>query len=134
MKKSGRKGLKDLHQSCIIGSDIHKNYTLKGKFWIEGHEGTFLGYGRIALLERIKQYGSISKAAKSMNMSYRHAWRLITSMNRQAGKPFIETHVGGKDGGGTILTEAGERAIEQFWSIHKSLKKFFSEKIKKFDV
>jgi len=38
--------------------------SLKGHIWIEGNEGTFLGYGRIALLERIREYGSITKAAK----------------------------------------------------------------------
>jgi len=51
--------------------------SLKGHIWIEGSEGTFLGYGRIALLERIRELGSITKAAKSLEMSYRRAWILI---------------------------------------------------------
>ncbi len=81
------------------------------------------------MLERIKQYGSISKAVQSMNMSYKHAWQLINSMNRQAGKPFIKTQVGGT-GGGTKLTKAGQKAIEQFWRIHERFKKFLSEEIR----
>ncbi len=64
-----------------------------------------------------------------MNMSYKHAWQLINSMNRQAGKPFIETQVGGT-GGGTKLTKAGQKAIEQFWRIHERFKKFLSEEIR----
>lgn len=74
-------------------------YELMGRIWIEGKDGTFLGYGRVILLERIKEYGSISEAAKSMNMSYRHAWELVDSINRQARKPLIETATGGKGGG-----------------------------------
>lgn len=117
--------MKNPHQFCVTGSGKHGDYELKGKIWIEGGEGTFLGYGRIALLEKIKQHGSISKAAKALNMSYRQAWRLINSMNRQAGKPFVETQVGGKSGGGTKITETAEKAIEQFWRIHEDFKKNF---------
>ncbi|GAQ94259.1 molybdate transport system regulatory protein [Thermodesulfovibrio aggregans] len=134
MKKRGRKPLKNPHQFCVTGSGKHGDYELKGKIWIEGGEGTFLGYGRIALLEKIKQHGSISKAAKALNMSYRQAWRLINSMNRQAGKPFVETQVGGKSGGGTKITETAEKAIEQFWRIHEDFKKFLSEEIKNFKI
>lgn len=134
MKKKGRKPQKDPHQKCISSSGKKESFELKGKIWIEGTEGTFLGYGRIALLERIKQYGSISKAAKSLNMSYRQAWRLINSMNKQAGKPFIETKIGGKDGGGTTLTEYGQKAIEQFQRIHEDFKNFLTEEIKKFEI
>jgi molybdate transport system regulatory protein len=46
---------------------------LRGRVWIDGPEGTFFGYGRAVLLERIREYGSITQAAKSMRMAYRHA-------------------------------------------------------------
>ncbi|MGQ9618296.1 MAG: hypothetical protein ACUVUG_04950 [Candidatus Aminicenantia bacterium] len=39
-----------------------KDYSLKVHICIEGKGGTFLRYGRVVLLERIKQYGSISEA------------------------------------------------------------------------
>jgi len=102
-------------------------YTIKGRLWIEGAEGTFLGYGRVVLLERIRLYGSITEAAKSMNMSYRHAWDLVDSMNRQSRKPLVETTTGGRKGGGSMLTEAGERAIESFWSLLKRFDEFLKE-------
>jgi molybdate transport system regulatory protein len=102
-------------------------YELKGRMWIDGANGTFLGYGRVVLLERIDEFGSISKAAKSMGMSYRHAWELVDSMNSQAGRPLVETSVGGKKGGGTKLTEAGEKAIEGFWNIYKKFKLFLTK-------
>ena len=102
-------------------------YELKGRMWIEGASGTFLGCGRVVLLERIAEFGSISKAAKSMDMSYRHAWELVDSINRQAGRPLIETSVGGKKGGGTKLTEAGREAVKGFWNIYKKFKHFLEK-------
>jgi molybdate transport system regulatory protein len=102
-------------------------YELKGRMWIEGANGTFLGYGRVVLLERIAEFGSISKAAKSMGMSYRHAWELVDSINRQAGRPLVETSVGGKKGGGTKLTEAGREAVEGFWNIYEKFKRFLTK-------
>ena len=74
-------------------------YRLHGRVWIDGPEGTFLGYGRVILLERIREHGSISAAARSMNMSYRHAWDLVESMNRQAPAPLVVSRAGGRGGG-----------------------------------
>jgi molybdate transport system regulatory protein len=106
-----------------------KGYCCKGRLWIEGKEGTFLGYGRIVLLERIREYGSINQAAKSMEMSYRHAWDLVDSMNRQAVKPLVETATGGKGGGGAKLTKYGERMIEHFWGLDDRFRRFLEGEI-----
>lgn len=96
----------------------------RGRVWIDGPEGTFIGHGRVVLLERIMEHGSITGAAKSMEMAYRHAWDLVDSMNRQAKEPFVELATGGKGGGGARVTEAGERAIKLFWKFHNDLQKF----------
>jgi molybdate transport system regulatory protein len=108
----------------------HKKETicpsLRGHIWLEGSEGTFLGYGRIALLERIREYGSITKAAKSLEMPYRKAWILIDSMNRQVPKPFVVTSAGGRKGGGTRVTPEGEKAIAVFWKIHDKFQQFLA--------
>jgi molybdate transport system regulatory protein len=114
----------------LIPADItikKGGYKLKGRLWIEGARGTFLGYGRAVLLERIAEFGSISKAAKSMNMSYRHAWELVDSINRQAVRPVVETSVGGKKGGGAKLTEAGKDAVKVFWDIYEKFKCFLNK-------
>jgi molybdate transport system regulatory protein len=119
---------------------VDKNHSRKktstspsfcGRVWIDGPEGTFLGYGRIILLERICEYGSITKAARSMVMSYRHAWELVDSMNRQAIRPFVEAVTGGRGGGGARLTKDGEAAIHLFWTFYADLQNFLKhEEIK----
>ena len=96
----------------------------RGRIWIDGKEGTFLGYGRIVLLERIREHGSITKAAKSMEMSYRNAWELVDSMNTQASRPLVEAATGGSGGGGAILTDEGEKAIKLFWEFHEDFQNF----------
>jgi molybdate transport system regulatory protein len=101
--------------------------TFRGRIWIDGPEGTFLGYGRIILLERIHEYGSITKAARSMAMSYRHAWELVDSMNRQSIRPFVEAVTGGRGGGGARLTQDGESAIRLFWKFYADLQHFLKQ-------
>jgi molybdate transport system regulatory protein len=103
----------------------------RGRVWIDGPEGTFIGHGRVVLLERIIEHGSISKAAKSMKMAYRHAWDLVDSMNRQAKQPFVELATGGKGGGGAVVTKAGEKAIKVFWQFHHDLQDFLKKEEKK---
>jgi len=113
------------------GKAKKSSYSCRGRIWIDGKEGTFLGYGRTVLLERIREYGSITKAARSMEMSYRHAWELVDSMNRQAPKPFVETATGGKGGGGARLTSEGERAIGLFWKFYEDFQDFLEREEKK---
>lgn len=104
---------------------------LRGRVWIDGKKGTFLGYGRIVLLERIRKYGSIAKAARSMEMSYRNAWELVASMNTQAGRPLVEAATGGKGGGGARLTEGGEKAIKLFWQFYEDFQNFLVQEERK---
>jgi molybdate transport system regulatory protein len=105
--------------------------NFRGRVWIDGKEGTFIGHGRVVMLERIMKYGSITKAAMSMEMSYRRAWDLVDSMNRQARRPFVELATGGKGGGGARVTEDGKRAIKVFWTFQKDLQAFLKREEKK---
>ena len=107
---------------------MNQKFKVRGKIWIEGPEGTFLGYGRMVLLERIQKYGSISAAARSMGMSYKHAWDLVDSINRQANIPLVKTSVGGRGGGGAQLTPEGEKWIAHFREFLQALEEFLQEK------
>jgi molybdate transport system regulatory protein len=118
------------HRPCEMAGNTREGYELRGRIWVEGKDGTFLGYGRVVLLERIKQYGSITMAAKSMEMSYRAAWELVESMNKQANVPLVETATGGKGGGGANLTEAGEKAIHGFWRLYEKFGEFLKKEMR----
>ena len=95
-----------------------------GRVWIDTHEGAFLGYGRIELLENIKEFGSIRQAATEMKMSYRQAWELIEQINQAAGIPIVISIRGGKGGGSATVTPEGNTAIKQFHNFNKAFQKF----------
>lgn len=99
-------------------------YKVNGSIWIEGKDGAFIGLGRIKLLEGIHECGSITKAAKSMKMSYRQAWELVNSMNKQARHPMVITASGGSGGGGTRVTEHGLKAIQEFRKMSEQFEQF----------
>ncbi len=99
----------------------------RGRVWIEKDGETYLGFGRMVLLERIREFGSISGAAKSMKMSYKHAWDLVDSMNRHAREPLVATSKGGKGGGGATLTETGELALKEYAALLDRLDHFLAE-------
>jgi len=100
---------------------------VKGNFWIEKNGKSFLGKGRIELLKKIDRYGSISKAAKEMKMSYKAAWDAVDIINKLAKKQVVEKVSGGKGGGGTRLTEYGKELIEIFENAEHNFKRCLSE-------
>jgi len=76
-----------------------------------------LSWGRVVLLEHIRETGSIAAAARSLEMAYSHAWTLVANMNRLAGEELVARTFGGKNGGRAWLTPTGEAAIAQFWEV-----------------
>ncbi len=91
------------------------------RLWVERGAETYLGMGRVSLLERIRDRGSIAAAARSMGMGYRHAWDLVQQMNRLAPTLLVERATGGRGGGGSHLTPAGAQAIAQFRRAEREL-------------
>ena len=79
------------------------------------------GPGKADLLERIASEGSISKAAKAMDMSYSRAWQLVDAMNNAFRKPLVEPKTGGKRGGGAALTRAGEEVLSLYRKMENRL-------------
>ena len=103
---------------------------IDGRFWLTKEGQSFLGAGRIELLERIDQVGSINAAAKEMKMSYKAAWERINGMNALADQPLIERSTGGRGGGGTKLTPYAHELIATFHrlgELHRQFIDRFSE-------
>jgi molybdate transport system regulatory protein len=70
-------------------------------------KGLMLGPGKVDLLEAIARKGSISAAAREMDMSYRRAWLLVEAMNQMFARPLVVAAPGGARGGGAQVTEFG---------------------------
>ena len=74
----------------------------------------FFGEGPARLLRGIAECGSLRAAAMSMDMAYTKALKLIRNAENALGYPLIRRSTGGKDGGGSCLTEEGKEWLERY--------------------
>ncbi len=78
-----------------------------------------IGPGKIALLENIQKFGSISAAGRAMDMSYKRAWDLVDEINRMCRQPVVDRQTGGKNGGGAALTPFGQSLVARYRKIER---------------
>ncbi len=76
--------------------------------------GPAMGPGKAELILRIDATGSISAAAREMGMSYRRAWQLVEAINASFTEPVVVTAIGGKRGGGALVTDYGRELVARF--------------------
>ena len=88
--------------------------SVKFRLRITKGDDIAIGPGKIDLLEAIERTGSITAAAKSLDMSYRRAWLLVDTMTRCFKSPIIEAEAGGRRGGGTRLTPLGVEVVRLY--------------------
>ena len=111
------------------------NLRINGRIWLETTSSDaserFMGIGRLELLGHIQRTGSINQAAKAMNMSYKRAWEMVHSMNTQADTPLVTTQTGGEKGGGTIVTEEGEKYLAYYCALQERFQQFLADEMPK---
>lgn len=90
------------------------DHRLRLRVRINCGDDVALGPGKAELLALVGETGSISEAARRMEMSYMRAWTLIQTMNRCFKEPLVESVRGGKQGGGATLTTTGRQALELY--------------------
>lgn len=76
--------------------------------------GARIGPGKVALLQSVRDTGSIAAAARAMSMDYKRAWLLIDSLNRAFETAVVERTTGGPHGGGASLTVLGEKLLARY--------------------
>ncbi len=82
-----------------------------------------LGPGKLLLMQKIAELGSISAAGRALNMSYRQAWSLIDQLNHAFKDPVVASQTGGKSGGGAVLTDFGKLLLIHCNAIVSNAKK-----------
>ncbi|MEA3255484.1 MAG: LysR family transcriptional regulator [Candidatus Altiarchaeota archaeon] len=103
----------------------------RSKVWIEKEGKPVFGDGRAVLLETIDRLGSINKAAKEMNMSYRHAWGEIRLMEERLGIKLVETKTGGRRGGGSKLTGEGKNFLGNYHKFRDGINELVNKRFEK---
>jgi molybdate transport system regulatory protein len=87
-------------------ADLHLNVTFPS--------GARIGPGKAALLESIRDTGSISAAARALGMDYKRAWVLLDSLDGAFDMAVVERKAGGPRGGGAALTAFGLELLERY--------------------
>ena len=93
---------------------------LVGTIQFETAAGGVLGDKRIRLLEAIATEGSLTRAAKVVPLSYKAAWDALDSMNNLAETALVVRTTGGRNGGGTQLTDHGKRMVALYRAMESS--------------
>ncbi|HEX4050818.1 MAG TPA: LysR family transcriptional regulator [Steroidobacteraceae bacterium] len=100
------------------------------RFRVDFSEACSVGAGKIELLETIARTGSLSQAARELSMSYRRAWLLVDSLNRDFDTPVARTSVGGSGGGGAVLTEFGCELIAAYRALDGGIRELADRKLR----
>jgi len=91
-----------------------------------------MGPGKAELISRINATGSISAAARQMNMSYLRAWKLVEAINNSFVEPVVLTAIGGKRGGGATVTAFGQQLVVQFRAMEDKASAAITEDLEQF--
>lgn len=87
----------------------------------------FFGEGPYNLLMKIDELGSLRKAAAEMNMAYTKALAMIKTAEDSLGFKLTEKTVGGKNGGGSKLTEQAKEFTARYATYRNECRKADSE-------
>lgn len=74
----------------------------------------FFGEGPERLLCAIEKTGSLRAAAQDMGMAYTKALRILRNAEQSLGFALTHRSTGGKDGGGSILTDEGRAWVKRY--------------------
>lgn len=80
-----------------------------------------MGADRVALLEAVRDHGSITLAAQAVGLSYKGAWDAVQVLNNLFERPLVLAHPGGRGGGTASVTEEGLAVIRAFHLVEAEL-------------
>ncbi|WP_051822681.1 winged helix-turn-helix domain-containing protein [Desulfonatronum thiodismutans] len=92
--------------------------SMRLHLWLENDRGALIGLGRAMLLVRIRECGSLRRAADKLGISYRAAWGKIRQAQEYLGKDLVR-----KEGKGYVLTDFGEHLADGFLKWHDEVER-----------
>lgn len=79
----------------------------------------FMGPGALYVLERIRECGSINRAAAQMSLSYVKALNILNRLEADLGRQILVRKRGGNERGGSELTSFGEKFLTEYGRLEK---------------
>ena len=113
---------------CELGCFSEKQGTklyLRTKIWMENQYGDLLfGKGKTELLDAIEKFGSLTKAAEYLAMSYEKAWSHIEILQKNLDDPMVEI---GEDESVTLTVAAYEYMVK-YRELQNEIEAFANER------
>ena len=101
---------------------------VRSKIWLAVDGEPVFGSGREALFRAIDRLGSINKAAKDINLSYRKALSYIQIMEQRLDEKLVERKTGGLHGGGATLTNAARDFMKKYERLEAGINEMLDKK------
>ena len=101
---------------------------VRSKIWLAVDGEPVFGSGREALFRAIDRLGSINRAAKDINLSYRKALSYIQIMEQRLGKKLVERKTGGLHGGGATLTKEARDFMKKYELLEAGINEMLDKK------
>ncbi len=102
------------------------------RFWLIKNDKKVFGEGPLSLLKKIDELGSLRQAAIAMGMSYSKAWKVMKQVEEELQVKLLERKIGGKAGGGSIVTTEAKDFIRRYEAFMASIDKKINEEIKRY--
>ncbi len=97
--------------------------TLKIRLRVTRGDADAFGPGKAQLLESLLETGSLNQSARNLKMSYVKALALVRTMNANFADPLVVLSRGGRQGGGTQVSELGKLVLTEYGALQKSCEK-----------
>lgn len=91
-----------------------------------------MGVGILWLLEGIEKYGSIRKAAESMNLSYTKAHQMLKKLEVSLQIQILDRQRGGNARGGATLSESGKIYLDKYRVFHQKIEEYCNKEFELF--
>jgi molybdate transport system regulatory protein len=110
---------------------MNRKIQVRSKVWLEIFGRPVLGPGRRELLRAVDGLGSISAAARLLNLSYRKAWGQIKAMEGEFGLRLVSLKTGGAGGGGAQLTSDARNLLGKYDLLTEGVEERVNDKFKR---
>jgi molybdate transport system regulatory protein len=87
---------------------------VRSKVWIERGGLVVVSEYRARLLRAVADEGSVARAATTLGLPNRTAWKKLREMERATGLELLRSDSGGAGGGGTRLTPEARALLDAF--------------------
>ena len=96
------------------------NINIAAPLWFLFSGRELLSEKDMELLREIDSQGSLYKAAASVPVSYKTAWDIVDRLNNLSDQPVVISTTGGRNGGGSRLSEYGKSLLKFYSSLERS--------------